>query len=87
MPEDGSLNQRQVEGGIQILEFLVPLFLDVMMGHPEMAQKEYWGRLRYPVRLDIREDRGTVSVGCKPFDKLSDQPVELVETGEGSSCV
>lgn len=41
--EDGSLNQRQVEGGVQILEFLVPLFLDVMMGHPEMAQKEYWG--------------------------------------------
>ena len=55
--EAGSLNQRQVKDGVRILKFLVPLFLDVMMDHPEMDREEYWGKLPYPVRFDIREDR------------------------------
>ena len=55
--EDGSLNRSQVEDGVRILGCLMPLFLDVMMGHPELDQKEYWGKLLYPVRSDIREDR------------------------------
>ena len=55
--EDGSLNRSQVEDGVRILGCLMPLFLDVMMDHPELEQEEYWGRLLYPVRSDIREDR------------------------------
>ena len=55
--EAGSLNQRQVKDGVRILEFLVPLFLGIMMDHPEMDREEYWGKLPYPVRSDIREDR------------------------------
>ena len=55
--EDGSLNRRQVEDGIRILDFLVPLFLDIMMERPELDKEKYWGKLPYPVRSDIREDR------------------------------
>ena len=55
--EDGSLNRRQVEDGIRILDFLVPLFLDIMMERPELDDEKYWGKLPYPVRFDIREDR------------------------------
>ena len=55
--EDGSLNRRQVEDGIRILDFLMPLFLDIMMDRPELDHEEYWGKLPYPVRSDIREDR------------------------------
>ena len=55
--EDGSLNRRQVEDGIRILDFLVPLFLDIMMERPELDDEKYWGKLPYPVRSDIREDR------------------------------
>ena len=54
--EDGSLNRNQVEDGVRILGCLMPLFLDVMMDHPELEQEEYWGRLPYPVRSDIREN-------------------------------
>ena len=55
--EAGSLNRSQVGDGVRILKFLVPLFLDVMMDHPEIKKEEYWGKLPYPVRFDIREDR------------------------------
>ena len=51
--QNGSLNRRQVETGSEILALLVPLFLDMMLDHPE----EDWGRISYPVRDDIREDR------------------------------
>ena len=53
--EVNPLNQSQVEDGVRILEFLAPLFLDIMMDHPEIGQEEYWGKLPYPVRSDIRE--------------------------------
>ena len=55
--EVSSLNRSQVGDGVRVLEFLVPLFLDIMMDHPEMDREEYWGKLPYPVRSDIREDR------------------------------
>lgn len=55
--EDSSLNRSQVEDGVRILGHLVPLFLDIMMNHHKMDQEEYWGKLPYPVRFDIREDR------------------------------
>ena len=48
--EDGSLNRRQVEDGIRILDFLVPLFLDIMMERPELDDEKYWGKLPYPIR-------------------------------------
>lgn len=51
--QSGFLNRRQVEDGSKILGLLVPLFLDIMLNHPE----EDWGRISYPVRDDIREDR------------------------------
>ena len=53
--QNGSLNRRQVEAGSEILALLVPLFLDIMSDHPEA--EEDWGRISYPVRDDIREDR------------------------------
>ena len=49
----GTLNRRQVVEGTQILEVLVPLFVDIMADNPE----EGWGKISYPVRDDIREDR------------------------------
>ena len=58
--EDGSLNRKQVEDGIRILDFLVPLFLDIMMDGPELDRREHWGKLPYPVRSDIREDRHNI---------------------------
>ena len=51
--QDGTLNRRQVQGGRDILEAPVPLFLDMMADHPEVD----WGKISYPVRDDIREDR------------------------------
>ena len=48
----GTLNRRQVVDGTQILQVLVPLFVDVMEENPE----EDWGKISYPVRPDIRED-------------------------------
>ena len=49
----GSLNRRQVEDGAEVLRVLVPLFLDIMTDHLEVD----WGRISFPVRDDIREDR------------------------------
>ena len=51
--QQGSLNRRQVDDGTQILEVLVPLFVDIMADNPEAG----WGKISYPVREDIREDR------------------------------
>ena len=51
--QNGSLNRRQVKDGAQILGVLVPVFLDIMMEHDD----EDWGKISYPVRPDIREDR------------------------------
>ena len=51
--QDGTLNRRQVQDGGDILEALVPLFLDMMVGRPDVD----WGKISYPVRDDIREDR------------------------------
>ena len=51
--QDGTLNRRQVQDGGDILEALVPLFFDMMVDHPEVD----WGKISYPVRDDIREDR------------------------------
>ena len=48
----GTVNRRQVEDGAQILTTFVPIFLDIMMDHPE----EDWGKISFPVRADIRED-------------------------------
>ena len=48
----GSVNRRQVEDGVQILATFVPVFLDMMMDHPE----EDWGKISFPVRDDIREE-------------------------------
>ena len=50
---DGSLNRRQVEDGAAILGVLVPIFLGMMADRPE----EDWGKISFPVRDDIREDR------------------------------
>lgn len=45
---NSSVNRHQVRDGARILEFLLPLFLDVMMDHPE----EDWGSPHYPVVRD-----------------------------------
>ena len=50
---EGSLNRRQVNDGAEILEILVPVFVDIMADHPD----EDWGEVSFPVRKDIREDR------------------------------
>ena len=50
---EGSLNRRQVNDGAEILENLVPVFVDIMAHHPD----EDWGAVSFPVREDIREDR------------------------------
>ncbi|WP_072748410.1 HEPN domain-containing protein [Oceanicella actignis] len=42
---NGSVNRRQVADGARILMVLLPLFIDVMMDHPD----EDWGRPFYPV--------------------------------------
>ena len=49
--QEGALNRRQVNDGAEILEVLVPLFVDIMADHPD----ENWGKISYPVREDIRE--------------------------------
>ena len=51
--QEGALNRRQVNDGAEILEVLVPLFVNIMADHPD----ENWGKISYPVREDIREDR------------------------------
>ena len=51
--QEGSLNRRQVNDGAEILENLVPVFVDIMADHPD----EDWGEVSFPVREDIREDR------------------------------
>mgnify|MGYP001439560312 FL=1 len=43
-----SVNRQQVKDGARILEFLLPLFLEVMMGNPD----EDWGNPSYPVVRD-----------------------------------
>lgn len=45
---NSAVNRNQVGDGARILEFLLPLFLDVMMDHPE----ENWGNPHYPVVRD-----------------------------------
>lgn len=45
---NSAVNRQQVKDSAGILEFLLPLFLDVMMDHPE----EYWGNPHYPVVRD-----------------------------------
>lgn len=39
-------NRSQVRDGVEILEFLIPVFIDIMMDHPE---EDYWGTPFYPV--------------------------------------
>ena len=51
--QEGVLNRRQVNDGAEVLEVLVPLFVDIMADHPDKD----WGKISYPVREDIREDR------------------------------
>ena len=48
----GGLNRRQVDDGAEILERLVPLFVNIVVDHPEVD----WGEISFPVRDDIRED-------------------------------
>ena len=50
---EGSLNRRQVNDGAELLEILVPVFVDIMADHPD----EDWGEVSFPVREDIREYR------------------------------
>ncbi len=40
-----SVNRAQVGDGARIMYFLVPIFIDVMLDHPE----EDWGAARFPV--------------------------------------
>ncbi len=42
---NGSINRAQVRDGAAILSFLMPVFVDIMMDHPN----EDWGRPFYPV--------------------------------------
>ncbi len=42
---NSSVNREQVKDGARILEFLLPLFLEIMMNHPD----ENWGNPHYPV--------------------------------------
>ena len=42
---NSSVNRDQVRDGARILAFLVPLFIDLMMDHPEKS----WGTPHYPV--------------------------------------
>ena len=42
---NSDINRDQVRDGAAILEFLVPVFVDVMMDNPQ----EDWGRPFYPV--------------------------------------
>lgn len=44
----GRVNRRQVEDGAQIMAWLMPCFIGVMIDHPEAG----WGIPRYPVRPD-----------------------------------
>ena len=50
--KEGSLNRRQINDGVEILNVLLPLFIDIMADHPDAD----WGKVAYPVRDDIRED-------------------------------
>ena len=51
--QEEALNRRQINDGAEILEVLVPLFVDIMVDHPD----EDWGKISYLVREGIREDR------------------------------
>ena len=42
---NSSANREQVRDGAAILSFLMPIFIDIMMDHPE----ENWGQPYYPV--------------------------------------
>jgi hypothetical protein len=42
---NSSVNRNQVRDGARILGFLVPVFIDLMMDHPD----EDWGAPHYPV--------------------------------------
>ena len=42
---NGSVNRGQVENGFRVLSKLQPVFLDIMMAHPD----EDWGELAYPI--------------------------------------
>ena len=42
---NSSVNRRQVQDGANIMAFLVPRFIDLMMDHPEAG----WGPPYYPV--------------------------------------
>lgn len=42
---NGSVNRTQVRHGVEIMAFLVPHFVNLMMDHPEVA----WGNPPYPV--------------------------------------
>jgi hypothetical protein len=39
---DGGVNRSQVKDGAEILKHLIPLFVDIMMDHPEAT----WGKPR-----------------------------------------
>ena len=42
---NSSVNRQQVGDGARIMAFLVPLFIDIMMDHPQSD----WGAPYYPV--------------------------------------
>lgn len=42
---DGAINRSQVKDGAAILSHLIPLFVDIMMNHPD----QQWGKPFYPV--------------------------------------
>ena len=42
---NSSVNRKQVEDGAELMAFLIPVFVSVMMGHPD----EPWGANHYPV--------------------------------------
>ena len=42
---NSSVNRRQVEDGARIMEFLTPVFIKLMMDHPDIS----WGAAYYPV--------------------------------------
>lgn len=48
---NGRVNRLQVRQGVEIMAFLVPHFVDLMMDHPEVR----WGLPPYPVLADSHE--------------------------------
>lgn len=49
----GSLNRKSVEGGARIMEILVPIFVVIMMDHPEAD----WGPPHYLARPNLRKGK------------------------------